>query len=71
MNAIEQVGPDRKKVQAVLNQTKNYQSIAGPINFDDHRNNSVASTRYVAQDGDWVQWENSEYASGKRHLKGH
>ncbi|MER1967823.1 branched-chain amino acid ABC transporter substrate-binding protein [Castellaniella sp. GW247-6E4] len=70
MNAIEQVGPDRKKVQAVLNQTKNYQSIAGPINFDDHRNNSVASTRYVAQDGDWVQWEKSEYASGKRQLKG-
>lgn len=70
ISAIEKVGPDRKKVQAVLNDTESYQSIAGPINFDDHRNNSVAATRYVAQDGNWVRWEDSEYASGKRKLKG-
>ncbi|ACI94602.1 abc-type transporter, periplasmic component: haat family [Afipia carboxidovorans OM5] len=70
MAAIEKVGPDRKKVRDVLNATKNYQSIAGAITFDDHRNNSVASTKYVAQDGHWVRWEDSEYVSGKRKLKG-
>jgi branched-chain amino acid transport system substrate-binding protein len=25
-------------------------------------------TKYVAQDGKWVVWEDSEYASGKRKL---
>jgi len=69
MSAIEKVGPDRKKVLDVLNATKGYPSIAGPITFDDHRNNSVASTKYVAQDGRWVRWEDSEYASGKRQIK--
>lgn len=69
MAAIEKVGPDRKKVLEVLNATKGYPSIAGPITFDDHRNNSVASTKYVAQDGRWVRWEDSEYASGKRQIK--
>jgi len=26
-------------------------------------------TKFVAQDGKWVIWEDSEYASGKRKLK--
>jgi branched-chain amino acid transport system substrate-binding protein len=27
-------------------------------------------TKYVAQDGKWVIWEDSEYAKGKRKLSG-
>ena len=43
----------------------------GPISFDDHGQNTVAAiTAYVVQDGKWVVWEDSEYASGKRKLKG-
>jgi branched-chain amino acid transport system substrate-binding protein len=27
-------------------------------------------SKYVSQDGKWVLWEDSEYASGKRTLPG-
>jgi branched-chain amino acid transport system substrate-binding protein len=27
-------------------------------------------TKYIAQDGKWVVWEDSEYAAGKRKMKG-
>ncbi|MBI2977867.1 MAG: branched-chain amino acid ABC transporter substrate-binding protein, partial [Rhodospirillales bacterium] len=71
---IEKVGPDRKKVRDALNKVagKNAaDSITGKISFDDHGQNTIALiTKYVAQDGKWVLWEDSEYASGKRKLKG-
>lgn len=71
MDAIEAVGPDRKKVTAYLGKIENRDSIVGPITFDDHGQNSVAAiTKYVIQDGKWVLWEDSEYASGKRKLVG-
>ena len=67
LDTIEQVGPDRKKVTAALGNVKDYDSIVGPITFDDHGQNAVPLiTKYVAQDGKWVIWEDSEYASGKR-----
>jgi branched-chain amino acid transport system substrate-binding protein len=41
----------------------------GRITFDDHRQNSVPLiTRFVVQDGRWVVWEDSDYATGKRAL---
>lgn len=71
LDTIERVGPDRKKVTAALNQVKNVDSIVGKITFDDHGQNTVAAiTKYVVQDGKWVVWEDSEYASGKRKLAG-
>ncbi|MGI9301765.1 MAG: branched-chain amino acid ABC transporter substrate-binding protein [Gammaproteobacteria bacterium] len=71
LDTIEQVGPDRKKVRDALNRTNGYDSIVGEVSFDDHGQNSVALiTRYVIQDGEWVLWEDSEYAAGKRKLKG-
>lgn len=71
MDAIEKVGPDRKKVTAYLDDIKNRDSIVGPITFDDHGQNTVALiTKYVIQDGKWVLWEDSEYAAGKRKLVG-
>lgn len=69
MDAIEKVGPDRKKVRAELNRTRDYDSVVGKITFDDHRQNAVPLiTKFVVQDGKWLVWEDSEYASGKRSL---
>jgi branched-chain amino acid transport system substrate-binding protein len=71
LDAIEQQGPDRKKVEAVLNKVKDRDSIVGKVTFDDHGQNTVAIiTAFVVQDGKWVVWEDSEYASGKRKLPG-
>jgi branched-chain amino acid transport system substrate-binding protein len=68
MDAIEKVGPNRQKVKEVLNGTKGYKALVGEINFDDHRQNIVSANVYVAQDGKWVYWPDSDYASGKRKL---
>lgn len=71
LDTIEKVGPDRKAVTKALNDGTDHDSIVGKIAFDDHGQNTVAViTKYVAQDGKWVTWEDSEYASGKRKLKG-
>ena len=70
LDKIEAVGPDRAKVTAALGNVKNYDSIIGPVTFDDHGQNTVSLiTKYVAQDGKWLVWEDSEYGSGKRKLK--
>jgi branched-chain amino acid transport system substrate-binding protein len=71
LDSIEKVGPDRKKVIADLGDVKNRDSIVGKVTFDDHGQNTVAViTKYVVQDGKFVEWEDSEYASGKRKLPG-
>ncbi|MEO9101578.1 MAG: branched-chain amino acid ABC transporter substrate-binding protein [Burkholderiaceae bacterium] len=71
MDAIEKVGPDRKKVRAALNATKDADTVIGKVTFDDHRQNIVPLiSKYVVQDGQWVLWEDSEYATGKRKLAG-
>ncbi len=69
MDAVEKVGPDRRKVMAELNTTRDHQSIVGKISFDDHRQNMVPLiTKFVVQDGKWTVWEDSEYAKGQRKL---
>jgi branched-chain amino acid transport system substrate-binding protein len=71
LDTIESQGPDRKKVRDALNKVRKVDSIVGEITFDDHGQNTVPIiTAYVAQDGKWVVWEDSEYASGKRKLPG-
>jgi len=70
LDKIEEIGPDRKKITDALGKVANYDSIVGPVTFDDHGQNTVPLiSKYVAQDGKWVVWEDSEYASGKRKLK--
>lgn len=70
METIEKVGPDRAKITADLADVKDRPSVVGPITFDDHGQNiTPLTTKYVVQDGKWVVWEDSEYASGKRKLK--
>jgi branched-chain amino acid transport system substrate-binding protein len=69
IDAIEKVGPDRKKVVRELNDTRDHQSIVGTVTFDDHGQNMVPLiTKFVVQDGKWVVWEDSDYARGKRKL---
>ena len=69
MDAIEKVGPDRKKVRDELNRTRDYQSVVGVITFDDHRQNAVPLiTKLIVQDGQWIVWEDSDYVKGKRKL---
>jgi branched-chain amino acid transport system substrate-binding protein len=71
LDTIEDVGPDRKKVIAALGNVKDRDSIVGKITFDDHGQNTVpVITDYVVQDGKFVEWADSEYASGKRELPG-
>ena len=71
IDTIENVGPDRKKVIAALANVKDRDSIIGKITFDDHGQNTVpVITDYVVQDGKFVEWAESEYASGKRELPG-
>ena len=71
LDTIEEVGPDREAITEALGNVKDHDSIVGPVTFDDHGQNMVPLiTKYVAQDGKWVVWEDSEYAAGKRKLAG-
>jgi branched-chain amino acid transport system substrate-binding protein len=74
LDTIEAVGPDRKKVRNALNKVRGANaadSITGKVDFDDHGQNTIAViTKYVAQDGKWTVWEDSDYAKGLRKLKG-
>jgi branched-chain amino acid transport system substrate-binding protein len=71
LDCIEKVGSDRKKVIAELASVKDRDSIVGKITFDDHGQNTVpVITRFVVQDGKFVEWDDSEYAGGKRKLPG-
>jgi branched-chain amino acid transport system substrate-binding protein len=55
---------------AELNQTHDVDTIIGKVTFDDHGQNIVPLvSTYVAQDGKWVIWDDSEYANGTRKLK--
>lgn len=69
MDAVERVGPDRRRVMKELNATHDRDSIIGRISFDSHGQNTVPLiTKFVVQDGKWMVWEDSDYAKGKRKL---
>ena len=70
IDAIEKVGPDRAKVAEELEKnTKDRDTIIGKVTFDEYGQNIVPLiTPYVSQDGKWVSWNTSEYASGERSL---
>ena len=70
LDTIEEVGPDREAIIEALADVKDHDSIVGPITFDDHGQNAVPLiTKYVVQDGKWVVWEDSEYASGQAQAR--
>ena len=71
LDAIEKTGPKRPKVIEVLAHIRNRDTIVGKVTFDDYGQNTIpVITKYVIQDGKFVVWEDSEYASGKRKLPG-
>ena len=62
MDAIEKVGPNRRKVDDELNKTAHYQALIGDITFDAHRQNFAKANAYVVQGGKWTFWAQSEAA---------
>src|SRR4029079_6573805 len=71
LETIEKTGPDRTKVIDELGNLTAGDSTFGKITLDDHGQKTVpVITRYVIQDGKCVEWDESEYASGKRKLPG-
>ncbi len=71
IDAIEKVGPNRKKVQETLRATKDADTLIGKVTFDDHGQNIVPLvTKYVVENGKWVVWEDSSYGRGKKKLVG-
>lgn len=75
IRAVEAVGPDRLKVIDWLiasgTDPKKLDTIMGQVMFDDHRQNLLAPvTPYVVQDGEFIPWNRSEYASEDRKVPG-
>ena len=70
IQAVEHVGPDRVKIAEYLSKIKGADTLVGKVTYDDHGQNiEPAVSCFVAQDGKWIYWPESEYASGKRQLK--
>ena len=70
IQAIEEVGPNRELVAERINESEGT-DIIGEIHFNEYGQNDVPLvTAYVSQDGVWVPWDDSEYASGERTLPG-
>jgi branched-chain amino acid transport system substrate-binding protein len=69
MAALKQVGPDDKVALAKAIREISFDGIMGTTTFDANGQTELSPvTKLVAQDGKWIKWENSEYASGKRSL---
>ncbi len=67
--AIKQVGPDDKEAIAKAIRGIKYNGVLGTTAFDQNGQTELAPvTKLVSQDGKWVKWEKSEYATGKRKL---
>jgi branched-chain amino acid transport system substrate-binding protein len=67
--AIQQVGPDDKVAIAKTIRGIKYHGILGTTTFDENGQTELAPvTKLVSQDGKWVDWDKSEYATGKRKL---
>jgi branched-chain amino acid transport system substrate-binding protein len=69
LEAVKQVGPDDKEAIAKAIRGIKYNGILGTTTFDENGQTELAPvTKLVSQDGKWVEWEKSEYATGKRKL---
>ena len=71
LDAVEKAGPDRKAITEALNTMPAKEYSIGMVEFDGHGQNiNSLVTPLVVQDGVWVTWDESEYATGNRKLKG-
>ncbi|RKX73607.1 MAG: branched-chain amino acid ABC transporter substrate-binding protein [Spirochaetes bacterium] len=70
LQALKEVGPDREKMIDAIRNIE-YEGIFGTYAFDEKGQTTLAAvTRLVSQDGDWVLFEKSKYATGERKLPG-
>lgn len=66
LEAIKQVGPDRARIVQYI-RGHQFKGVIGDIKWDSYGQNITGGlTMYINQDGKWVKFERSEYASGKR-----
>jgi branched-chain amino acid transport system substrate-binding protein len=66
--AVKEVGPDSAKLVPAIRDI-DYKGLLGQYTFDDTGQTTLLNmTLLVSQDGKWVEWDKSEYASGKRKL---
>ena len=71
LDAVEKAGPNRQDITKVLNSMPVKEYSIGVVEFDDHGQNiNALVTPMIVQDGVWVAWDESEYATSKRKLKG-
>jgi branched-chain amino acid transport system substrate-binding protein len=69
LHAIEDVGPDDKASIAKTIRGMEYEGILGTTTFDENGQTELALvTKLVSQEGKWVKWEKSAYATGDRTL---
>ncbi len=69
LDAIKKVGPEDKAAIAKTIRGIEFKGILGTTTFDENGQTELAPvTKLVSQDGKWVKWEKSEYATGKRKL---
>ncbi len=69
MEAIGKVGPDDKAALMKYIRGIKYQGLLGETTFDETgQTKNIVVSRYVAQDGKWVPWEESGYAKGQKKL---
>ncbi len=70
IGALKKAGPDRKALVDAIAKAE-HDGLLGKTVFDAvGQTKNIVSTIYVVQDGKWVDWEASEYKSGKRKLPG-
>lgn len=69
LEALKQAGVDDEAAIAKTIRGMKYKGILGTTTFDQNGQTELAPvTKLVSQDGKWVKWEKSEYATGKRML---
>lgn len=68
--ALKEVGPDKAKiVEAIRN--INYKGLLGEYTFDSTGQTTLLDMGImVSQDGKWVKWDDSKYATGQKKLVG-
>ncbi len=71
LEALKKVGPNRKAIVEYVNRPDfQYQGITHNIKLNNRQTLTGGLVHKVSQDGKWVLFENSEYATGKRKLPG-
>lgn len=69
IHGVQSVGPHREKLIGFLRHTQGFDSLIGKVDFDAHGQNVNPLWQvYVADNGSWVPWHRSGYATGKEHL---